>query len=493
MIGISDKYMRPKLLALALVILAAAVVVLAVRGCRHGTRIEKAAHEPRPVEVEVLRVTPTQIADEVSASGTVRAVAESWIAPKIMSNVAAVYVRQGDRVRRGQVLARLESRDLQAQVAQARAALAAAAAGANRASTAVHLQKAQTQTGIASAEAELKAAREQLSMAKEGARKQQKMQAQLAVAQAEAHFRNAQLEMDRMQRLYDQNVIPKQRLDTTRASYEVAGAQLESAKQQADLVEEGSRVQEVRALEERVTQAEESLRMAKASALQNRMSARSAEEASSQVSQARAALEYARVQLGYATITSPVSGVVTERLVDPGDTVSPGVPVICVEDDSLYRLEAAVPDKDASNLFVGGTVRVTIGSDGRVGEGRVSVLSPTGDPATRTVLAKIDIPKTLRPRSGEFGRVSIPVGFTKAVLVPRGAVHDDGGLAYVFVVTEENRAKMRVVKTGRALDGGVEVVSGLMPKDKVIVRNFGVVTDGVAVSIVGVGNEPTGL
>jgi len=167
--------------------------------------------------------------------------------------------------------------------------------------------------------------------------------------------------------------------------------------------------------------------------------------------------------------------------------------VICVEDDSLYRLEAAVPDKDASNLFVGGTVRVTIGSDGRVGEGRVSVLSPIGDPATRTVLAKIDIPNTLRPRSGEFGRVSIPVGFTKAVVVPLRALHDEGGLAHIFVVAEGSRAKMRVVKTGRALEEGVEVISGLAPGDRVIVRNVGVVTDGVAVRVVGVSNESTGL
>jgi len=486
-------YRNPRAIAVVSVLVLAAVIVLGVRVGRHKVEPAGGAPDAAPVEVGIITVAFAEIADEVSASGTVKPVAESRIAPKIMSNVAAVYVREGDRVRKGEVLLRLESRDLSAQLSQAQAALRAALAGANRASTAVHLQSAQTSADIANAEAEVKAAREQLSMAREGARKQQKVQAQLAVAQAEAQYRNAKLELDRMQRLFDQGVIPRQRLDSTQTAHDVAKAAYESAKAQADLVEEGSRRQEIRALEERVRQAEENLRLARAATLRNRMSKRNAEEASSQVSQARAAVDFARVQLGYATITSPISGVVTERLVDPGDTVSPGVPVIAVEDDSLYRLEAAVPEREASRLYVGRMVRVALGSDERSGEGRVAVVAPAGDPATRKFVVKVDLPKRIRPRSGEFGRIGFPVGFSRTVVLPEGALREDGGLTYVFTVGRDKRARLQVVKTGRRLDGGIEVVSGLAPGDRVIVRQSGSVADGSLVRISEVSDESARL
>lgn len=486
-------YRNPRIIGAVAIVVLALVVVLTARGGRHEAEPAGGVSDADPVEVGILTVASAEVADEVSASGTVKPVAESRIAPKIMSNVAAVYVREGDHVRKGQVLVRLESRDLQAQLSQAQAALSAALAGANRASTAVHLQSAQTSAGIANAEAEVKAAREQLSMAREGSRRQQKVQAQLAVAQAEAQYRNAKLELDRMQRLFDQGVIARQRLDSTQTAHDVAKAGYESAKAQADLVEEGSRRQEIRALEERVRQAEENLRLARAASLQNRMSKRSAEEASSQVSQARAAVDFARVQLGYATITSPISGVVTERLVDPGDTVSPGVPVVAVEDDSLYRLEAAAPERDAAGLYVGRMVRVTVGSDERSGEGRVAVVSPAGDPATRKFVVKVDLPKGMRSRSGEFGRISFPVGFSRTVVLPEGALREDGGLTYVFTVGQDKRAKLQVVKTGRKLGGGVEVVSGLAPGDRVIIGRSGSVADGSLVRISEVSDESARL
>lgn len=438
-------------------------------------------HDAPPVEAVVMTVRASVLPDEVSASGTVRPVLEAKIAPKIMSNVAEVTVREGDRVSRGQVLIRLESRDLEAQVVQAQAALSAALAGSRRAVTAVDLQRAQTSTGIAGAEAALKAAMEQFGIVREGARRQEKAQAQLAVAEAEAHLKNAEVELGRMKRLFDQGVIARQRLDAAQTSYDVVRAQHESAKQHAEMVAEGSRQQEVRAAEERVRQAEEALRMAKASSLQNRMSSRSAEEAHSQVAQSRAALQYAQVQLGYATIRAPMSGVVTARLVDPGDTVSPGVPMMAVEDNSLYRLEAAVPERDLSTLHIGGRVAVTIGSDRRAAEGTVSVISPSGDPGSRKFMVKVDLPRGLAVRSGEFGRISFPVSYSSGITVPDSAIRSEGGLTFVYVVGREGRAKMQVVKTGRGTEGGIEVISGLNPGDRLVIESTGTIADGVTI------------
>lgn len=474
---------RKKLPLIVGLVVVAIILVLVIRGRRPA--IETKVEAEPAITVKTITLATASVPNDVSASGTVRPIVEAKIAPKIMSNVAAVYVREGNHVSRGQVLIRLESRDLQAQVAQAEAGLSAATAGSGRAYTAIDLQEAQTSTGIAGAEAALKAAREQLSIVQAGPRKQQRAQAHFAVAQAEAQLKNAEVELNRMKRLYEQDVVTKQRLDGVQTAYDVAKAQYDSAKEQASLTEEGSRTQEIGAARQQVRQAEEALRMAKASAVQNKMSVSNARVAASQVAQARAAVEFARTQLGYATITSPISGIVSARMVDPGDTVSPGVPVISIQADSNYQLEATVPENSAANVYVGKTVNVSIGSGGRTAKGRIAVISPAGDPNSHKFMVKVDLPASLKARSGEFGRISFPVGYTSGVIIPEIALHDEGGLPTVFIVDEQNHARMQAVKVGRKTDGGVEILSGLSTGDRLIVENTGVLSDGASVRIEG--------
>ncbi len=474
---------RRKWLIAAGIAAAAIVLIWAARG-RHPSHETGQASGPE-IAVKTMTLSASSVPNEVQASGTVRPIAEARISPKIMSNVAAIYVREGDRVAAGQVLIRLESKDLQAQVAQAEAGLAATVAGSGRAHTAIDLQKAQTSTGISSAEAGLRAAREQLSLVKAGPRKQQRAQAHLAVAQAEAQLKNAEIELGRMKRLYEQDVVPKQRLDGAQTSFDVAKAQYDSAREQASLTEEGSRTQEIQTAEQQVRQAEEALRMAKAAAVQDKMSVSNAQVAASQVAQAQAALEFARTQLGYATIISPISGVVSKRMVDPGDTVSPSAAMISIQADSIYRLEVTVPESAASRVFVGRKVSVILGSDNRTGSGTISVVSPEGDPSSHKFVVKVDLPNSLNARSGEFGRISFPTSYSEGVIVPEKALHDRGGLSMVFLADKHDRARMRAVRTGRRVEGGVEVLSGLRPGDQVIVENTGALEDGAQVRIEG--------
>lgn len=464
----------------------AAVLVVVVLGIWLFTRgghetTEDAARESEPVRVQTITAVTQLIADEVWASGTVAPYAQAQLAPRIMSTVSAVYVREGDRVRAGQVLVRLEAKDLAAQAASANWALGSAKAMREKAYTGVELQAAQTKANIANAEAAVQIARQQLSVLKEGPRKQEKAQAQLALAQAEAQFKNAETELARMTRLHDQGVIPKQRLESVQTQHDVARAQLGIARQQVEMASEGGRSQDIQAAEERVKQAEQALRLARAAAVQNKMARREAEASASAVSQAAAGANSARVMLGYATLVSPISGVVTARYVDPGDTASPGVPVVVVEDDSVYRLEAAVAAKDLSHVTPGADVGIELGADKRAGSGRVALVVPASDPATRKALIKVDVPKSMYPVSGDFGRVSFPVGYTRGILIPETAVHDQGGITNVYVAGPNNRTDMRIVRTGKRTQGKVEILTGLRPGDKVIVKSSAPLADDVPI------------
>lgn len=163
---------------------ALALLATLLGGC--GRKHEAASPEVAPQAVTTLTVQPTTTDVEAEVPGLVRPIQEARLAPKIMSKVAAVLVREGDRVRRGQVLVRLESRDLAAGVAQSSAAVTAAQAGAQQASTALQMQRVSSNVDVQQAEAGLRAAQAQLAKVKQGPRAEQRQQAEQAVATARA-------------------------------------------------------------------------------------------------------------------------------------------------------------------------------------------------------------------------------------------------------------------------------------------------------------------
>ncbi|NPV48897.1 MAG: efflux RND transporter periplasmic adaptor subunit [Armatimonadetes bacterium] len=297
-------------------------VLVMLGGCGHKAD-HKGDSASAPVSVVTLTVQPTPTDVQAEVPGVVRPIREARIAPKIMSKVLAITVREGDRVRQGQVLVRLENRDLAAGVAQGAAAVAAARAGEKQARTALQMQRVtssvevrqaeaalraaqanlektrrgprtqqreQAEQAVASARAAVEQARAQLDILREGARKQERAQAgeavkraeqgvaaaQQGVAAAEAALRTAEADYKRMQALADEGVVPQQRLDHTRLQYESARAQLaqaraaeaqataglEQARQQQSLVEEGPRTQEVRQAEQALERAQAGLKQA---------------------------------------------------------------------------------------------------------------------------------------------------------------------------------------------------------------------------------------
>jgi len=510
----------------------------------------------------------------VEVTGTVKGTLRADLAPKIMSKVSEVLVREGDHVRKGQVLIRLESHDLAAQVQQAEAAVAAAKAALAQALTGHGIQKtksatrvaqakaalrqaeeqlsivkegarkqqkqqadegvrqaeaakAQADAGVRQAEAAVAAAKARLSLVKEGARKQQKLQADAAVRQAEANLKTAQATYDRFKPLADEGVISKQRFDEISLQLAVAKSQYETAKEQASMVHEGARTQEIQQAEEGVRQAEaalrmaqqqaqraaaglaaakaqrsltyegartqeviqaeeavkqakEALRMAEAATGEDQIKADTVKMLRAQVAQAEAGLAAARVQLGYATIVAPFAGVVTRRNVDPGAMTAPGMPVMSIVDDSGFRMDALVPERKMEGLALGGEAQVIIDALGKTVTGHITQIVPAADQATRTFIVKFGLPKTPGLVAGLFARARIPVGRTETISVPQAALWREGSLVGVLAV-EKGIARRRLVTVGKKLGDEVEILSGLSPGEVIVARETGRVPDGARV------------
>lgn len=177
----------------------------------------------------------------------------------------------------------------------------------------------------------------------------------------------------------------------------------------------------------------------------------------------------AEAQLAYARVTAPFDGIVTEKRIEAGELVSPGAPLIRLEDDSTRRLEAHVPESEVGALSVGLPVTVAIEALGGMElSGTVAQILPAADAATHSFLVKVDLPPEPGLRSGLFGRLIFSSGTRKGLLVPETAVRFQEGLARVYVVGPDGRITSRLVKPGRTVDHRVEILSGLSPGETLL-------------------------
>ena len=195
---------------------------------------------------------------------------------------------------------------------------------------------------------------------------------------------------------------------------------------------------------------------------------------------ADAVLVEARTMLQYTEISAPFDGVVTRKLVEVGDLATPGKPLLEMENSSLLRFECEIPEALVDRISMGAGLPVTIDAAGATLTGKVSEIAPSASAGSRTFLVKLDLPPAEKLRAGQFGRVRVPVRERPAVLVGEGAVVRRGQIESVFVV-EEGMARLRLVKTGRQMNGRVEVLSGLSGGETVVVHDAHLLKDGAAV------------
>ena len=176
-------------------------------------------------------------------------------------------------------------------------------------------------------------------------------------------------------------------------------------------------------------------------------------------------------------LRAPFAGVVTAKLANVGDTALPGQALLVLEAPGALRFEARVPETAGEELAVGKSVPVRLDGLDHDIEGRIAEIQPASDDATRTRLAKIDLPETPGVRSGRFGRVLLATGASLTVAVPAEAVVRHGQLEAVFVV-DSGTARLRLVRTGRERDGRLEIASGLSGDEKVVLAGAADLVDG---------------
>jgi RND family efflux transporter MFP subunit len=192
---------------------------------------------------------------------------------------------------------------------------------------------------------------------------------------------------------------------------------------------------------------------------------------------AKATVAEAEALSGYAKILAPFDGVVARKLADEGDLAMPGKPLLELEGRAGLRLVADVPALLSGHVLPGARLAVRVDTLPDAITGTVAEISPAADPASRTVRMKVDLPETAGLRTGQFGRLAVPLGEATFLFVPPPALVRRGQLEILFVAAD-GKAQMRLVRVGKETAQGLEILAGLAPGEAVVIEGAGTLRDG---------------
>jgi len=201
------------------------------------------------------------------------------------------------------------------------------------------------------------------------------------------------------------------------------------------------------------------------------------------IEQAKAEVETAQIYAGYSRVTAPYAGIVTAKHLEAGALSAPGVPILTVEDNRSYLLEANVDEAQLARIRIGNSAQVFIEALGKDPiAATVTEIVPAADPGSRSFVVKLGLPRLEGVRSGMFGRGVFSTGTKEVVSVPESAVVRKGQLTGVYVVNAQGQARFRLIKTGKTYVDRVEVLSGLSNGEKIVLDKFAQIQDGTPIT-----------
>lgn len=215
------------------------------------------------------------------------------------------------------------------------------------------------------------------------------------------------------------------------------------------------------------------------------VSAEASEQIRYDLESARASYQLAQLELSHTNIVAPISGVIAQRMIKPGNLIALNAPAFRIVDISQLEAVLNVPERELATLKAGMPLRMVADAvPGRVFEGRVDRISPVVDSGSGTfrVVCAFEGGGLLRP--GMFGRIEIVYDERKdALTMPRIALLDDEGEPAVFVV-RENKAVRTPVSLGFINGELAEVRSGLEEGDEVVTAGKVAIRDGSSVEVI---------
>ncbi|AOA70716.1 efflux RND transporter periplasmic adaptor subunit [Stenotrophomonas rhizophila] len=204
--------------------------------------------------------------------------------------------------------------------------------------------------------------------------------------------------------------------------------------------------------------------------------------AEAQTATARAARDAAKLRRDFADLRAPADGLISKRLVQPGQVVSGGTELLRLIRDGRLEWRAELPEDQLTGVAVGNTVELPYA--GAVVTGRIRAVTPGVDAQTRTGTLYADLPEpgTLKP--GVYVEGRIVTGEGPVLTLPTAAIVQRDGHSYVFTVNDKQQAARLRVRTGQAVQGRTAILEGVKAGDRVVVDGAGFLGEGDRVRVV---------
>lgn len=374
--------------AASIAALAGAALLLAACSARTNNEIT----------VTAAKAADAQVTKRIEFSGVFEPDHTVNVFSELSGHAIRVTAEVGDKVSKGQLLVQIDTRTLQAQLAEAQAAV----------------QSVEDQAA----------------------------QAKLGIQTAKANLDLAQVNYDRTAALFKTQAATKNQMDDVQNRLDLAKSAYQNALQQHDLL------------------------------------------TGSSLAQAKAHVDLIDVQLSNSMITSPISGVVTNRNINPGELVGLSAPVMTVADTSVLKLQGTVSQSDVALLSLGQTVKVIVdGMPGSTFEGKITQIGPVAAPTGQyfPVIVSVTNPGSLL--AGMTAVATFDFTSPKGITVPSSAVQRVGQDFYVYVVKSGKVARTKV-QVGLQTNTEAAILGGLQAGDLVATSNIGLLADGTPVTLI---------
>jgi len=298
------------------------------------------------------------------------------IAFQIAGRLIELPINEGDRISQGQLLARLDTDQLQQQRNRDSAALAAAESSLSQLAIAIDQRRATLAAELDLRKAELSQTEIKLQELLTGSRRQQIEEAKAAAAQARAQQMQAEQDWERAQILFKNDDISVAQRDQFKARLDAGAAALRQAEERLALVTEGPRKEEIEMARARVAQARAALKLTEAAQLDVKRLQQELHTRRADVERARAQVAFIDSQIREATVTSPVNGIVLVKSAETGEVIAPGTTIATIGDLDNPWLRGYINETDLGRVKLGTPVKVTTDSyPDKVYPGRITFIS----------------------------------------------------------------------------------------------------------------------
>lgn len=322
-----------------------------------------------------MRGSSRQAGDHVVVSGNIE-LTEVNIAFKTAGRLIERNVDEGDMVKKGQIVARLDRDQLVAQREREAAGLASAEAQLAQAQTALEWQKQTLAGDVEQKKGDLGSSEAKLSELENGSRPQEKLDARAAVDSARSEVERSKRDWDRAQTLYKNDDISTAQYDQYRNRWESAEAALKSATEREALVVAGPRVEQIKGQAALVEKARGALKMSEANSLEMKRREQELATRRAEIARSKASIALIDSQLADTIAASPVDGVVLVKSADVGEILAAGTTVVTIGDIEHPWLRGYINETDLGRVKIGSKARVTTDSyKGKIYDGRVSFIS----------------------------------------------------------------------------------------------------------------------